>query len=254
MADSFFDIRKYLLQNLLKSKVMKGYNVVEIDELDLSKLEFVGGSFTYGQLTRQDAEPMSVDSLTRVNNTSFDQEQRLTRTYETSASLSWSVTKGMTNTITAGITVGPPKGMWNINLEDKLELSCSRTDSQSKSQTQSWSLDTTIRTPAHKMTITDIMIRTAHFSGPFTFQGELKGVINFISWCVVGEVGFSHTENIVDCIPGMPAVPELAIINGRLIFNGGGLFTSSSGVDTNTTTTEYAASAIRAASDVRKGD
>lgn len=229
------DIKEYLTQNLTASSVVdapKGY----IYDLDLSDLQFADGVFEYKDPTKTPIpEPFSVDSLTDVNDTSLAQTIQLERTYKTSATLSWSVTQGIKVGEKTTLKLGAPPAAIHLDAEFSFELSTSKTNTQTSTTDQSWTVRTPVNVPPHKKVTTNVSINKANFKAAFKFKGELKGRIKFFADFSPKGTEPSMSQkfegNIADFFPGMPLPPQISLKDGLLFFNGEGNFDGVLGLD-----------------------
>lgn len=250
MTESLFDIRQYLLDNLVKSQAVgtpNGY--IDSNSLDLTKLEFVGYDFEYGDINKQMDDPLYVDIISETNNTSSPQVVELQRDYATTATLSWSVTKGLKHVAKVSIRVGAPKQIINISAEYSIEISSSETTTKTDSATQTWKVRTPINIQPHTKVLTNVIVDKANYTAPFRFNGELKGTISFIAMAQPEgsdpNIGIECEGPLTDFLQGMPEVPELSIKNGKLTFSGGGIFRGVAGLDINIKSDEYPTKILR---------
>lgn len=240
MKNTPFDLREYLTQNLAKSAAVrcpKGY----IESLDTSKLQFDAGDFKYGNVSETTSAIVYIDSITNENDTSVPATDTEHRSYHRTASVGWTVTKAIKHAVDVQLRIGPPKGLINISAAYSFELSTSNTNEQTDSVDQGWSVDFPVEAPPHTKVVMEVFMKNVCFEAPFTFKGELRGSISFIVFSEPGEATISYDcgGDIKEFIPGMPQVPELSMVDGKLLFNGGGLFNGIAGSAVETKRKEY---------------
>jgi hypothetical protein len=244
MAGSLFDIRQYLLENLIKSEKVNRGDHVDPKTLNLDGLVISVGNFEYGEVSKEPlTKPQYLDTVEDKNGTSKDQSQIWERTYTTNATVSWSVTNGIRHTGTISIGVNIPGDIVHIEASYALEISAETTESQSQSVEQVWKLSVPIITPPHTRTETTIVVDMASFSAPFTFSAMLLGDITFDVWYYPEDhdpnLSESFQGNLSEFIPGMQLPNELTLKNGMLVLNGVGIFTGVAGVKEETERDEY---------------
>jgi hypothetical protein len=245
MASKALDIRDYLLQNLVQSNLMieQAGGLHYVDSLDLTHLVFIGDNFTYGKPTQKPyGDPQFVDCISRINNTDRDQTEELDRTYETEATFAWSVTEAIKNAGKVTVKCGLPLGI-NVSTEYSIELSTDKTETQTSSTKQSWTVQTPTIIPKRKKVVTQVIVNKANFSTNFTFNGELTGEISFMIWSDPPgsdpNLAMDFKGDIAQFIPGMPMPPELSMENGKLFFNGNGKFTGVAGIAVEVRSDQY---------------
>jgi hypothetical protein len=254
MPDESLNLREYLLTNLWKSTYVQGKEGGYVDPLDLTDLKFVGDKFTYGNVNENKSDPSYVDMILYTNDSDVEQTEQLSRTYEETANFSWSVTKAITHGATFSIKCPLPKKII-VTGQYSFEISTSTTNAQSDSTKQAWTVSTPIRIPAHSRVVTQVIIDKGDFDAPFTFDGEIKGRIRFTNWSYPKghdpNIGADFEGDITEFIPGMPLPPQLSFKDGKLIFNGAGVFTGLAGISVNVKTTQYPLEYFRASNSNR---
>jgi len=127
---------------------------------------------SYFNIQQTPAPPFVFTSYFNNNSTETDQIQ-FSRSETTSNSYSWSITESVTVGVTISVEAGIP-GICEANDQFSMSLDMSSTQTQTGTDTKSWSVEETINVPPHSTIRVDILVGAGQFSADFTTA------INFI--------------------------------------------------------------------------
>lgn len=179
---------------------------------------------------------VSSASTSYENDSSVEQEVTFKQSVSTSQTFSWSVTEELDIGLSVEVKAGLP-AVAQVTTTMSAEFDLSSTQGDSKTDTQEWSVDQPIRTPAHTHINAKMLVNTEEYDIKWGAKTTLKGYVaiwfnNKVSlhnnrgahhlWFInIGNVFRNCRDNKIIDIKGYEIVGNKVIANSYGVFKGG---------------------------------
>jgi hypothetical protein len=147
-------------------------------EVNWSRVRFTPSSPNYSDENMVESpKSQVVFKSTFVNNTETEQEHSFQTTRSTSCISSTSVSKGFTKGFSMELSLKLPEEIVSATAGFGREVNMQSGEEDSKEQTLTWAVDSTIKVPAKHRTTAEMVVKEQEFNASFTMNVLIKGQV-----------------------------------------------------------------------------